>query len=103
MKGCKYCNKKPKYSSNSYGYLFLDTDEEIARGEWAYAALYIGVDENGNLRMFASGENDSDGYYPKFCPECGRKLPKPQKAIEKNGLWIEDLDLTWEKEYIKKE
>lgn len=29
----------------------------------------------GNIRIIAHGENDCC-YYPKFCPECGRKLPE---------------------------
>ena len=79
MKSCKYCNQEPE-----------TIDVCVAAGEGAYAALYMGVDENANLKMYASGENNSDDYYPKFCPECGRKLPYPKKAIEKNGLWIKE-------------
>ena len=91
MKGCKYCNKELKYTTNAYGHTFLDTEEEIVGGEGAWAVLYTGIDENRNLYMYAAGDNDSDLYYPKFCPECGHKLQKPKKAIEKNGLWIKEL------------
>lgn len=89
MTGCKYCNQKPKFIY-VYGISVLNSDIEIVRGKDSYAALMMGPDEDGNLRMYASGENESDNYYPKFCPECGRKLSYPKKAIEKNGLWIKE-------------
>lgn len=89
MTDCKYCNQKPDFI-DIYGTSVLISDIEIVRGEGSYASLLMGPDENSNLRMYASGENNSDDYCPKFCPECGRKLPKPQKAIKKNGLWIKE-------------
>ena len=89
MKGCKYCNQKPRFV-DIYGVPVLISDMEIVRGDGSYASLMIGADEDGRLRMYASGENDSDDYYPKFCPECGRKLKKPKDAVDKNGIWIRE-------------
>lgn len=89
MKGCKYCNQKPRFVDLD-GTPVLISDIEMVRGDGSYAALMIGADEDGRLRMYASGENESDDYYPKFCPECGRKLPCPKGASEKNDLWIKE-------------
>lgn len=39
-----------------------------------YVALIRGVDEDNRIFLIAQAEDDTDRYYPKFCPECGRKL-----------------------------
>ncbi len=46
--------------------------EELVPGMWTQ--LRHGVDDNGQFFIFARGENDSERYYPKFCPECGRRI-----------------------------
>lgn len=68
--GCKYCSRKPKESFSGYFY-DGDNEEQIASGAWT--AMYIGVDERGRLRLTACGDGRAD-YFPKYCPECGRKL-----------------------------
>lgn len=45
---------------------------ELASGGWT--SLYIGIDPNGRTIMRACGDDYTDNYYPKFCPECGRDL-----------------------------
>jgi len=46
--------------------------EELVPGIWT--SLRHGVDNYGQFFIFAKGEEESERYYPKFCPECGRKL-----------------------------
>lgn len=33
-----------------------------------------GRDYSGNIYLVAVSEDDEERYYPKYCPECGRKL-----------------------------
>ena len=68
--GCKYCSRKPETSFNGYFY-DGDNEEQVASGAWT--SMYIGVDERGRLRLTACGDGRAD-YFPKYCPECGRKL-----------------------------
>ncbi len=42
-----------------------------------YIELYAVLDENFKLYIEASAEDFAGPYYPKFCPECGRKLAVP--------------------------
>ena len=36
--------------------------------------LVTGIDENLKLYFKAIGDDETDKYYPKYCPECGRFL-----------------------------
>lgn len=72
---CKLCGMKPKFEYNQYtnSVDFRDYDNEfdIADGPWT--VMYAGVDADGRIRLTAEGDGRAD-YYPKFCPECGRRL-----------------------------
>ena len=57
---CKLCENKP------------NTNQTIEEGE--YIVLNAGIDENSELYFEAIGESCTNRYYPKYCPECGRKL-----------------------------
>jgi len=37
-------------------------------------SLLHGVDRDNRLFIFARSDDDTDRYYPRFCPECGRKI-----------------------------
>lgn len=67
---CKYCERKPIL--NKYG-IFEDYENEeiICVGTWS--CISLGVDENGELVIVAHGDGPTY-YYPKYCPECGRKV-----------------------------
>lgn len=66
---CKYCSRKPIFD-RSGSFSDWDNEEEIANGPWT--TMYIGVDMRGRLRLTAVGDGRAD-YFPKYCPECGRK------------------------------
>ncbi len=68
---CKYCNRKPVFDSAGY-YETWSNKETVATG--AYSSLSIGVDASGKLIILGGGDDDTEPYYPKYCPECGRKL-----------------------------
>ena len=71
MSKCKFCNMTPTIDKD-WGYDNWDNEISIARG--SYTKLYIGVDEKGKVCIRACGDDYTDNYYPKYCPECGRKL-----------------------------
>lgn len=66
---CKYCSQIPKYGSEEF---YWDNELEIA-DESGFTTIYFGVLQNGKYYICASGD-DRAWYYPKYCPECGRKL-----------------------------
>ena len=71
MKNCEYCHRKP--AKNEYGWVEnCDNETCLASGGWS--SLYIGVNHSGRIVMRACGDDYTDDYYPKYCPECGRKL-----------------------------
>lgn len=76
MAKCKLCSMKPEFLLNYYTGRKEYTGDwcnefEIARGPWTI--MYGGVNRDGKIRLTASGDDRAD-YYPKFCPECGRRL-----------------------------
>lgn len=71
MSECKFCNMTLSIDK-VWGYNKYENDIQLARGGWT--VLYIGVDEFGKTCMRACGDDYTNDYYPKYCPECGRKL-----------------------------
>lgn len=70
---CRLCSIKPKfYTPKEYD----PYESRVILAEGVWSGLYFGVKEDGTLFMLAAGEDESDYYYPKFCPECGRRLIK---------------------------
>lgn len=72
---CKFCereydNTKDEWFEYDYGYRRNQT--ELASGCWT--ALYIGINSDNRIVMRACGDDYTEDYYPKYCPECGRKL-----------------------------
>lgn len=68
---CDFCERKVRLTKS--GQYFHSTNGEIV-AEGLYVDLSLGVDRNNNVCMWATGEDRTDYYYPKYCPECGRKL-----------------------------
>ena len=52
----------------------LDIRKEFCLADSSWCYLYARKDENGRLYLDAEGETMTDEYYPKYCPECGKKL-----------------------------
>ena len=76
---CKYCERKPVLDPglDFYGHDWMRYDktknqEQIAG--FGHTVMYMAVDEEGRLCIRAEGEDYTDDYYPKFCPECGADL-----------------------------
>lgn len=49
-----------------------EEEKVIASGD--YSELIRFFDINGRLYLIGSGDDYTEWYYPKYCPECGRKL-----------------------------
>jgi len=67
---CSFCNKKYDPSKA----IRFEREGRVSMSYDGYTGLKCGVDENGCMFIIAVGEDESDRYYPKFCPECGQKL-----------------------------
>lgn len=70
---CKFCEIK-KYDPNNF------TNANIILCDADYTYVVIGIaspneeDKVNKIAIWGSGEDTTNYYYPKFCPECGRKL-----------------------------
>ena len=53
---------------------FCNIEQEIQLEKGWYVSLLIGEEKSGKLYFRASGEDYTDKYYPKYCPECGKLL-----------------------------
>lgn len=62
-KGCEFCKAD---KNDKFKHIFL------VSGSWI--SMYISFDENEIPFIYASAEDDTDRYYFKYCPNCGRKI-----------------------------
>ena len=70
-KECKICSCQQAEDVDGYVDLYASTIE-IVQGGWT--SLRAGKDKDGKVIMYGMGDGDTELYYPKYCPECGRKL-----------------------------
>lgn len=67
---CEFCDVKKMDIFTKEGWLDMVWNHNLVEpGE----VLYVNRDEKG-VYIYGDGECSSDKYYPKFCPECGRRL-----------------------------
>ncbi len=66
---CEFCNMQYDPSAK----LNMDREHHTYVVSSAWTALLRGVDKNGRMFFFAGSDDYTDRYYPKFCPECGKK------------------------------
>lgn len=76
---CRFCHQAPVIND---GY-FYEGDNEIRLVSGGWTSLNIGVNADGDVVMRACGDNYTEDYFPKYCPECGRKLKKEAGCEEK--------------------
>jgi len=60
---CGFCNPER----------YADADRMVIWGP--RESIYAGLDENGCLVLYASGEESSFPFRLRYCPICGAKLP----------------------------
>ena len=70
-KQCKICGIKPSFYSDGLHNLF-DSCIDLVNGGWT--AVRAGKDKENKVIIYGQGDGETDLYYPKYCPECGRKL-----------------------------
>lgn len=68
---CRYCKIIPKYDEDGWGN-YWDNEIDIAEKS-GWTGLRMGVLRDGKIYIAATGD-DRAFYYPKYCPECGRRL-----------------------------
>ena len=71
VNGCVLCGMRPNKdrtleSDDVFNYSVIVGNHLIQ--------LIAGIDHNGTLCLWAEGDWETDKWYPKFCPECGREL-----------------------------
>lgn len=74
MNGCYICNCEKQGGSSSGGYYYNDKEVELVSGR--YARIVAGRDAIGRIYVEGVGDDRTDRYYPKFCPNCGAQLVK---------------------------
>ena len=72
---CLYCHQKLVLYDGCYD----EHANQIALVKDDWTLLAIGVDQSGNVVMRACGDDYTEDYYPKYCPECGRKLKNKEE------------------------
>lgn len=75
MSECPLCSIKPYfYSDRIEGLIWsqYESSKVLSSGPWSW--LKACKDKDNRLALYAVGDEDTELYYPKFCPECGRKL-----------------------------
>jgi len=70
-KKCSLCSIKPVFFG---GKQWSQWDSSISLADGGWTGLRACKDWNDKLAIYAVGDEYSDLYYPKFCPECGREL-----------------------------
>lgn len=70
MKNCEYCRTDTIEKDDFNG--GIRENVMLTSGGWT--DVRIGVDRNGRIAIIGCGDDYTDHYYPKFCPECGRRL-----------------------------
>lgn len=68
--GCSFCTAR--YAAFMPWQHEREQRKELVPGGWT--TLERGVDADNHTLIIAVGDDETDRYYPKFCPECGRKL-----------------------------
>lgn len=69
---CQLCERKHDESAVVSSH--KENRELLAGDPWT--TLECGVDNEDRLFLIACGEDETEHYYPKFCPECGRQLQR---------------------------
>lgn len=72
---CSLCSMKPFFYDDRLDGLCwsqYDSSKVISSGPWTW--LRACKDKDNRLALYGVGDDYTELYYPKFCPECGRKL-----------------------------
>ena len=73
---CEFCDVKMMDLNTKEGWLDMVWNHNLVKifgGYGSYETLFVNRDEKG-VYIYGDGECTLDKYYPKYCPECGRRL-----------------------------
>ena len=68
---CPLCSITPSFDRTGFWERY---DSSVVLSEGGWTELYACKDPHGRLALYGCGDDETEFYYPKFCPECGRKL-----------------------------
>jgi len=77
---CRYCERQPRHDG-IWGFSRADNSVVITDGRWV--SLRAGVNREGQLVIYAAGEDETEDFLPTYCPWCGRLLHK----VNEKGEW----------------
>ena len=69
---CKYCDTNRKWDYNKSSNSYVIVEGEFTNIYMGYA--YVGDADNKQIQIFTYDDNGRIGFYPNYCPFCGRKL-----------------------------
>lgn len=75
MSECTLCSIKPFFYDDGVEglrYSQYESSKVLSAGPWTW--IKACKDEDNRLALYAVGDENTELYYPKFCPECGRRL-----------------------------
>ena len=75
MSECPLCSIMPYFYPDrleGLSWSKYDSSKVLSSGPWTW--LKACKDKDNRLALYAVGDSDTELYYQKFCPECGRKL-----------------------------
>lgn len=67
---CEFCDLR--YDESGQFTWDKEKHTSVVSGSWL--TIERGVEQNGRLFLEGVSDDYTDRYYPKYCPECGRKL-----------------------------
>lgn len=70
-KACKLCSMEPYFDPDGEWSMYASS-ETLETGAWV--TLYACKDKDDRLAIYGSAECFTDLYYPKYCPECGKRI-----------------------------
>lgn len=71
---CRLCGMLPFFETDFDGINYDRLGSSVVLEEGLFTTLYACKDKENRLALYGSGEDWTELYYPRFCPECGREL-----------------------------
>ena len=54
--------------------VFCQSGKHFVLVEGNYSTLGVNCDSENRIFMYGSGDDETDYYYPRYCPNCGRRI-----------------------------
>lgn len=70
--------------------VFCQSGKHFVLTDGDYTALIVNCDSENRIFMYGSGDDATEKYYPRYCPNCGRRI---NENVEHNYYTEEDVDI----------